>query len=59
VAQGRLRWWNVVDGIGGERVTDLAVDAHTLWVGFGEDGFSRSHWPIFARKRLGRQKDVC
>jgi ligand-binding sensor domain-containing protein len=36
----KLRWWNAADGIGGERVTDLAVDATTVWVGYGEDGFS-------------------
>ena len=38
--QGRLRWWNVADGIAGECVNDLAADANTLWVGYAEDGFS-------------------
>jgi hypothetical protein len=40
LSAGKLHWWNAGDGIGGERVTDLAVDASTLWVGYGEDGFS-------------------
>lgn len=40
MGQGRLKWWNAADGIGGEWVNDLAADATTLWVGYGEDGFS-------------------
>lgn len=40
LSQGRLKWWSARDGIGGERVDDLAADATTLWVGYGEDGFS-------------------
>ena len=39
-AGGKVRWWNVTDGIGGERVSDLAADASALWVGWGEDGLS-------------------
>lgn len=39
-AGGKIRWWDVRDGIGGERVSDLAADATTLWVGYGEDGLS-------------------
>jgi len=39
-AGGKMRWWDVRDGIGGERVSDLAADATTLWVGYGEDGLS-------------------
>jgi hypothetical protein len=40
LAQGKLRWWNASDGIGGGCVNDLAADAKTLWVGYAEDGFS-------------------
>jgi ligand-binding sensor domain-containing protein len=40
LTQGHLKWWSARDGIGGERVNDLATDATTLWVGYGEDGFS-------------------
>jgi ligand-binding sensor domain-containing protein len=39
-ADGKTRWWDVRDGIGGERVSDLAADGTTLWVGYGEDGLS-------------------
>lgn len=39
-AGGQVRWWNVTDGIGGERVNDLATDTASLWVGYGEDGLS-------------------
>jgi ligand-binding sensor domain-containing protein len=37
---GKVRWWDVRDGLGGERVSDLAADNTTLWVGYGEDGLS-------------------
>jgi ligand-binding sensor domain-containing protein len=40
LAAGKTRWWNVVDGIGGERVSDLATDGSALWIGYGEDGLS-------------------
>ncbi len=40
MVKGATRWWNVSDGIGGERVNDLATDASALWVGYGEDGLS-------------------
>lgn len=40
LSKGRLVWWSAKDGIGGERVNDLAADATTLWVGYGEDGFA-------------------
>jgi ligand-binding sensor domain-containing protein len=40
LVQGRAHWWNASDGIGGERVSDLAADASTLWVGYSADGFS-------------------
>lgn len=39
-AGGAARWWNIVDGIGGERVSDLATDTSALWVGYGDDGLS-------------------
>lgn len=40
MVKGATRWWTVADGIGGERVTDLATDASALWVGYGEDGLT-------------------
>jgi len=40
MVKGATRWWNVTDGIGGERVNDLATDATALWVGYGDDGLS-------------------
>lgn len=40
LSRGRLTWWSAKDGIGGERVNDLAADQTTLWVGYGEDGFA-------------------
>ena len=40
LSKGRLTWWSARDGIGGERVNDLAADRTTLWVGYGEDGFA-------------------
>ena len=40
LSKGRLSWWSAKDGIGGERVNDLAADQTTLWVGYGEDGFA-------------------
>ncbi len=40
LSAGRLTWWNAKDGIGGERVNDLAADKTTLWVGYAEDGFT-------------------
>jgi len=39
-AGGTTRWWNITDGIGGERVSDIATDASALWVGYGDDGLS-------------------
>lgn len=39
-AEGRMKWMTVADGIGGERVNDLAADAGLLWVGYDRDGFS-------------------
>jgi ligand-binding sensor domain-containing protein len=40
MASGKVRWWNVTDGIGGERVNDLATDESALWIGYGDDGLS-------------------
>ncbi|HET6349428.1 MAG TPA: hypothetical protein VFH88_10145, partial [Candidatus Krumholzibacteria bacterium] len=40
ITRGQARWWNAGDGIGGERVRDLATDGTTLWVGYGEDGMT-------------------
>lgn len=39
-ADGKTRWWDVRDGIGGEYVADLATDATTLWIGYRDDGFA-------------------